>query len=56
MAFETKVLLGLLADAAIRTDSKAMYRIIAKVANSEGVVLKPYKEAKAEIDSENEDD
>jgi len=55
MAFETKVLLAGLADMALRTNSKAMYKHIAKLANVEGVVLKPYDEAKSEIDADEEE-
>ena len=51
MAYETKVLLILLADAALRTNSEEMYGIIAKTANAEGVILKPFDEAKAELES-----
>jgi len=47
MAYETKVLLIALARFAIMTNSKAMYEIIAEMANAEGVVLKPYDEALA---------
>ena len=54
MAYETKALLTLLADAALRTDSKKMYKIIAKAANSEGVFLKSYEEAKAEADDDDD--
>ncbi|MDR0248439.1 MAG: hypothetical protein LBI44_02090 [Oscillospiraceae bacterium] len=49
MAYETKVLLMLLADTACRTNSKEMYEVIAKIANVEGVVLKPWDEAKASL-------
>ena len=52
MAYETKVLLSLLADTALRTNSKEMYKVIAKIANSEGLVLKPYDEAKAELNED----
>jgi hypothetical protein len=52
MAYETKVLLSLLADTALRTNSKEMYKVIAKIANSEGMVLKPYDEAMAELQEE----
>ena len=52
MAYETKALLALLADAAVRTDSKKMYNIIAKAANTEGLVLKSFAEAKAEMENE----
>ena len=52
MAYETKVLLSLLADTALRTNSKEMYKVIAKIANTEGMILKPYDEAKAELDND----
>ena len=51
MAYETKVLLALLADTALRTESKEMYKVIAKIANTEGLILKPYEEAKAELEN-----
>jgi hypothetical protein len=50
MAYETKVLLILLADAALRTNSKEMYKIIARTANVEGLVLKSWDEAKVELE------
>ena len=52
MTYETKVLLSLLADTALRTNSKEMYKVIAKIANTEGMILKPYDEAKAELDND----
>ena len=52
VAYETKVLLSLLADTALRTNSKEMYKVIAKIANTEGMILKPYDEAKAELDND----
>jgi hypothetical protein len=52
MAYETKVLLMLLADTACRTGSKVMYQVIAKIANAEGVVLKAWDEAVSELKSE----
>ncbi len=52
MAYETKVILISLAEAALRTNSREMYNLIAKMANAEGVVLQPYKEAKAEMERE----
>ena len=55
MAYETKVLLSLLADTAIRTKSKEMYKVIAKIANAEGVVLDTYEKAKAEMEADDED-
>jgi hypothetical protein len=54
VAYETKALLTLLADAALRTKSKEMYKIIAKTANSEGIMLKPYDEARAEVEEDSE--
>ena len=50
MAYETKVLLIALADIACRTESKEMYKIICKMANVEGVVIKPYEAARAELE------
>jgi hypothetical protein len=55
MAYETKVLLTLLADTACRTNSKEMYKVIAKIANTEGVILKPYEEAKAEQENDGDE-
>ena len=52
MAYETKVLLSLLADTALRTGSKEMYKVIAKIANTEGMVLKPYDEALEELEAD----
>ena len=49
MAYETKVLFSLLDDTALRTNSKEMYKVIAKIANSEGLVLKPYEDAMADM-------
>ncbi|MCL2009153.1 MAG: hypothetical protein FWG71_01235 [Synergistaceae bacterium] len=54
MAYETKVLLGFIADMALRTNSKKMYKGIAKIANAEGMILKPYDEAKAELEDEDD--
>ena len=51
MAYETKALLILLADAALRTNSEEMYEIIAKTANAEGLILKSFAESKAELES-----
>ena len=48
MAYETKVILIALAKLAIFHKSKPMYKEIADMANAEGVVLKPYEEAKEE--------
>ena len=50
MAYETKVLLIALAEIALRTNAKEVYKAIAKMANSEGVILKPFDEAKSELD------
>lgn len=51
MAYETKVLLIALAEIACRTNSREVYNAITKMANAEGVVIKPYDEAKAEIEA-----
>jgi len=50
VAYETKVILIALAEVAIRTNAKEVYKTIARMANAEGVILKPYDEAKAEIE------
>ena len=50
MAYETKVILISLAEIAVRTNAKAVYKAIAKMANVEGVILKPWEEAKAELE------
>jgi len=50
MAYETKVILIALARLALREKAKSMYKEIAAMANAEGVVLKPYDEAIAEIE------
>ena len=50
MAYETKVILISLAEIAVRTGAKEVYRAIAKMANAEGVILKSYEEAKAELE------
>ena len=52
MAYETKALLIMLAQMALMTDSKKMYKIIAQTANAEGVILKPFEEAKAEMEND----
>ena len=49
MAYETKVILISLANHALRVGSEEMYTIIAQMANAEGVVLRPYSEARAEL-------
>ena len=50
MAYETKALLMALSEIALRTNSKEMYKAIAKIANTEGLILKPYDEARAELE------
>ena len=52
MAYETKVILISLAEIAVRTGAKEVYRAIAKMANAEGVILKSYEEAKAELEED----
>ena len=54
MAYETKVLLSLLADTALRTKSKEMYKVIAKIANTEGMLIPPYDEALRELEEDQE--
>ena len=53
VAYETKVILISLAELAVRTNAKEVYRAIAKMANAEGVILKSYEEAKAELEETN---
>ena len=50
MAYETKVILIALADIACRTEARDVYKAIAKMANSEGVIIKSYEEARAELE------
>ena len=56
VAYETKALLIALAEIACKAKNpKEIYRAIAKMANAEGVLLKSYEEAVAEIAELNED-
>ena len=51
VAYETKVILISLAEIAVKAnDAKEVYKAIAKMANAEGVILKSYEEAKAELE------
>ena len=50
MAYKTKVLLMSLAEIAVRANSKEVYKAIARIANVEGMILKPYEEARAELE------
>ena len=52
MAFETKVILRSMADYALATKNKPMYRYISNLANVEGLTLKPYNEALEELESD----
>ena len=52
MAYETKVILISLAEIALRTNAREVYKAIRKMANAEGVILKSYEEAKAELEEE----
>ena len=52
MAFETKIILMQLADSAALTNSKKMYKIITKLLLAEGVEVKSFEEAKAELEAE----
>lgn len=49
MAYETKVILIALAQIALRTDARVVYNAIMQMANAEGVVLKSWDEARAEL-------
>ena len=51
MAYETKVLLMAFAKIIMRAKSmKEIYQAVADMANVEGMMLKPYEEAKAELE------
>ena len=51
MAYETKVLLMAFAKIIARAKSmKEIYQAVADMANVEGVMLKPYEEARAELE------
>ena len=50
MAIESKAILVALAELTIRTTPKEMYKIIAKMADVDGVYLKSYEDAMAEIE------
>ena len=52
VAYETKVILISLAEIACRTNAKEVYNAIARMANAEGVILKSYEEAKAELEDQ----
>ena len=49
MAYETKVLLMALAEVAVRTNSKEVYMAIARMANVEGMIIKPFEDMKTEV-------
>lgn len=53
MTYETKAILISIAEIASRAKSvKEVYKAVAKIANSEGVLLQSYEEAKAEIEED----
>ena len=53
MAYETKVILSLLAQQTVRSSSvREVYSIIAKAASAEGMTLAPYDEALKEVEEE----
>ena len=55
--YETKVVLSALADITVKAKStKEVYASIQKMANVEGVVLKPFDEAKKESEQIESDD
>ena len=51
MAYETKAILIALADKALQTNAREVYALIAKMANAENMILKPFDEAKAELEN-----
>ena len=52
MSYETKVLLIAMAEYAVEIRARKMYRYIAKIANSEGVVLASYEDALLEAEAD----
>ena len=52
MAYETKVLLSLLAEVAARTKAKEVYEVIANAANVEGLIIPPYEKARGKLEKE----
>ena len=55
LAYETKVLLIALAEIVCKANNpKEIYKAIAKMANAEGVILKTYEEAIAELEEKEE--
>ena len=53
MTYETKAILISIAEIASRAKTvKEVYKAVAKIANSEGVLLPSYEEAKAEIEED----
>lgn len=52
LACETKVMLISLAEIAVRTNAKEVYKVVAKMANVEGVILKSYDEAKVDMEND----
>jgi len=56
MAYETKALLSAISDIIVKAKTpKEIYKSVRKMANVEGVVLKPYDEAKKEAESDEEE-
>ena len=55
LAYETKVLLIAIADIVCKAENmKEVYNSVKKMANAEGVVLKSFEEAKAELKEDRE--
>ena len=51
MAYETKVILGLIARIILKSKTlKEAYNEVVRAANAEGIIMKPYDEAKTELD------
>ena len=50
MAYETKIILIALANAAVRDNAKGVYKLISEMAHADGIVLKPFDEARAELE------
>jgi hypothetical protein len=49
MSYEAKVILIALANEALRDNAKGVYNLIIEMANADGIVFKPFDEAKAAL-------
>lgn len=57
LAYETKVLLQAIAEILLqKKDVKSAYNAVKRIANTEGVILKTYDEAIAELEAEKQEE